>query len=429
MTFKPRIFLYSHDTFGLGHLRRSLSIAEQIAGDISGSHQLLVTGSMVAGAFGLPPRLDMVKLPALSKRSSGKYKSRALPLTLKQTIAWREQMILQAVINFKPHLVLVDKAAAGVHGELLPTLRHLRTWSPNTKLVLGMRDIEDSPEATRAEWAANGTSRLQDNVYDRILLYGQREVFDPVRAYSMSDRAAAKLFATGYLRRAHVRRTLASVRGELNIGDKPLVLVTVGGGGDGYEIVKTYLNMLAAFPDEIPYHSLVVTGPLMARRKRALLRRTARTRPVTLLEFTPDLISYMAAADLIVSMAGYNTTCEILSLKKRALLIPRVHVRAEQHIRAERLAERGLVHMLHPAELTPNRLAAEIEALLSAPLPTVTLDMNGLERISEAIAALLNGTEPVRANSCNQLVETAPIYEQMRIPYQKNRAAAILINA
>ena len=76
---KPRILLYSHDTFGLGHLRRSLSIAHQIAQDIPEARQLLLTGSMVAGAFALPQHLDLIKLPALSKRSSGKYKARVLP--------------------------------------------------------------------------------------------------------------------------------------------------------------------------------------------------------------------------------------------------------------------------------------------------------------------------------------------------------------
>ena len=187
---KPRILLYSHDTYGLGHLRRSLTIAQQIAQDIPGAHQLLLTGSMVAGAFGLPPRLDMVKLPALSKRSSGQYKSRALPLTLKQTLAWREQMILQAALNFRPHLLLVDKVAGGVHGELLPALRHLKAWSPETKIALGMRDIEDSPRVTRREWDAKGIRPLLDDVYDRILLYGQRALFDPVFAYEMSVMSA-----------------------------------------------------------------------------------------------------------------------------------------------------------------------------------------------------------------------------------------------
>ena len=397
MPSKPRILLYSHDTYGLGHLRRSLSVAAQIASDIPNAHQLLITGSMVAGAFGLPPRLDMVKLPALSKRSSGKYKARTLPLSLKRTLAWREQMILQAVVNFKPHLILVDKVAGGVHGELLPTLRHLKVWSPRTKIVLGMRDIEDSPVATRAEWAKNKIPHLLDNVYDAILLYGQRALFDPLSAYEMSPSAAAKVIECGYLRRAlslsdplaASSRSPKAIRRELAIGDKPLVLVTVGGGGDGYEIIKTYQEMLATQVGEAPYHSVIVTGPLMAEGKRQLLRQATYQQPITLLEFTPDLVSYMAAADLVVSMAGYNTVCEILSLQKRAILIPRMRVRAEQSLRAMRLAERGLAQLLLPTELSAKRLAAEIDSALSAPPPTVTLDLDGLPKVSAAIANLL----------------------------------------
>jgi tetratricopeptide (TPR) repeat protein len=81
MNRKPRLLLYSHDMYGLGHLRRTLAIAGQVAADLPKAHQLLITGSMVAGAFGLPPRLDMIKLPALSKRPSGQYTARARDTT------------------------------------------------------------------------------------------------------------------------------------------------------------------------------------------------------------------------------------------------------------------------------------------------------------------------------------------------------------
>lgn len=385
----PKILLYSHDTFGLGHLRRSLAIAGQLALDLPQAHQLLVTGSMVAGAFDLPPRLDLIKLPALSKRSSGRYKARALPLTLNQTIAWREQMILQAVVAFKPDLVLVDKVAAGVQGELRPALHHLKACAPHTRLVLGMRDIEDSPETTRREWSASDTPYLQEQLYDAILLYGEQTLFDPVAAYGMTPAAASKLIPCGYLRRATRTRPAGDVRRELDAAGRPLVVVTVGGGGDGYEILRAYLEMLGQNAGPAAYHSLLVTGPLMAQGKRQALRRLAAEREVSFMEFTVDLDSYLAAADLVVSMAGYNSVCELLSLGQRGLLIPRGHTRAEQRMRAELLAQRGLARVLPPDELTPARLRGAIDAALSEPRPAVTLNLNGLENISRAMAGLL----------------------------------------
>ncbi len=385
----PRILLYSHDTFGLGHLRRSLAVAEQIATDLVEARQLVVTGSMVAGAFALPPQLDLIKLPALSKRSDGRYKARALPLSLAKTIAWREQMILQAVQNFEPDLVLVDKTPAGVESELLLTLRHIKTWMPATRLVLGMRDIEDDPETTCAEWEANGTRQLHDQVYDRILLYGLRQVFDPVREYAMSPIAAAKIVQCGYLGRAAAPRSRQAVRRELGAGDGPLIVVTAGGGGDGFELLKNFLDAERFSRILREAHSLVVTGPLMARGKRDLLKRVAGNDRRTVIEFTPDLYSYVAAADIVVSMAGYNTVCETLSQGVRALLIPRVSPRTEQKLRAERLAARGLARMIHPDELSPERLAREIDEALQAPPPQVKLDLQGLSRASRAITEIL----------------------------------------
>lgn len=387
---KPRILLYSHDTYGLGHLRRSLLIASQVAKDIPRSRQLLLTGSMVAGAFGLPPRLDMVKLPALSKRSNGKYISRTLPTTVEETINWRKDMILQAVENFKPDLILVDKVAAGVEGELLPTLNHLKTYSPKTKIVLGMRDIEDCPRSTVAEWEAKGVYKLLDDVYDAILLYGDRAIFDPVVEYKLSEKAAAKVIQCGYLRRGTDVRCAADVRRELGVEEKPLVLVTVGGGGDGDHIVNQYLEMLEAYDgDQLDFHSLIVTGPLMPEAKRKNLKQLAEKRDVTFMEFTSDLPSYMAAADLVVSMAGYNTVCEILSLQKRALLIPRVNVRTEQLIRAQLLADSNWVSLLNPDQLTSQTLAKAITETLAKPLPNVFPNLSGLGNISEAIDSLL----------------------------------------
>ncbi|MBI5649050.1 MAG: glycosyltransferase [Chloroflexi bacterium] len=384
-----RILYYSHDTFGLGHIRRTLAIADQVARDVSGARQLLITGSMVAGAFALPPHLDLIKLPALSKHSDGRYKARALPLSLAQTMAWREQMILQAVQAFQPDVLLVDKTPAGVEGELLPTLRHLKTWMPHTHLVLGMRDIEDDPASTCAEWDATGARKLHTDVYDRILLYGLREVFDPVREYQMPPAAAAKIIPTGYLGRRIATRPPQVIRRELDAGNRALIVVTAGGGGDGFELIKSYLDARATNATLRDAHSLIVTGPLMARGKRELLKNAGRAENLSVIEFTPDLLSYLSAADLVVSMAGYNTVCETLSLGARLLLVPRVKPRLEQRIRAEALAARGLAHMILPDDLAPQNFARAIETALRAPAPQITLDLKGLERVSHALGKML----------------------------------------
>lgn len=344
---------------------------------------------MVAGAFSLPPRLDLVKLPALSKRSDGRYQARAMPLSLGEIIAWREQMILQAVQAFEPDLVLVDKTPAGVSGELMRSLIYLKSRRPQTRLVLGMRDIEDDPATTLAEWEAADSVRLHKEVYDAILYYGERRVFDPVREYEMSPEAASKMIECGYLGQKPRVRSREIVRRELGADGRPLIVVTAGGGGDGYPLIKNYLELANTSPAFKDIYSLVVTGPLMALNKREVLEQSARSDHVTLSEFTPDFLSYLSAADLVVSMAGYNTVCEILSYGARSVMVPRVRPRTEQAIRATRLAQLGLTSVLMPDELTLPNLEAAISEALHRPPPIVDLDLDGLGRASRAIERLL----------------------------------------
>ena len=385
---RKRVLLYSHDTYGLGHLRRSLAIAWSVSQHIPRSRQLLITGSAVAGAFSLPPRLDMVKLPSISKRSSGAYMPRSLPIPVEEIIDWRADMIRQAAAHFQPDLVLVDKAPAGALGELLLTLKFLRVHLPETQIVLGMRDIEDSPEATRAEWTAAGIYTLLEDVYDAILLYGKRSIFDPVGAYGLSPETAAKIIECGYICTPGTGRSPRRVRRELGLLEKPFILVTAGGGGDGFPLLDRTLAMFESGLGQ-SVQPLFVTGPFMPQDKRLQLETRGQASGIRVVDFTPDLTSYLAVADLVISMAGYNTVCEILTHRRQALLYPRFQVRQEQHMRAARMEELGLVRMLTPEDLEPKRLWAEIHARLNVPPPERIFPMDGLAQATRSLATLL----------------------------------------
>ena len=108
-----------------------------------------------------------------------------------------------------------------------------------------------------------------------------------------------------------------------------------------------------------------------------------------------DLVDYVAAADVVVARAGYNTVCEILSFARPAVLIPRATVNREQLLRAEALAQRGLARLIRPDELTPERLLGAIDDLLAQPdLPRSALDLNGLPASASELAALLGRQPP-----------------------------------
>lgn len=396
MDSEQRILLYAHDVYGIGPMHRALALAQQFARDVPRVSQLLLTGSPQSLCFDWPARFDYLKLPAVKEGATGAYAADALALPFETLLALREAMIFEAVRHFEPDVVLVDRAPAGMRGEMLRALGYLKDKRPQTTLVLGMRDIEDDAVVVRTEWRRHGIYALLDQVYDVVLLFGARAIYDPVSAYDLSPQAAARLTACGYIRREDALRPRDQMRSALDMQTDRLVVLTAGCGGESFDLGCTYVRMLdqVCRRGPVPFDSLVIIGPLLGAARHTLLHSLAsHALALTVREFTPDLFDYLHAADLIVSMGGYDAICAILSLNQRAIVVPRLKPRSEQLIRAERFAAKGLLCMIHPNDLTPARLFEEIMAALGSTRPPrpeeVGVDMNGAVNASRVMAQLL----------------------------------------
>lgn len=404
----PSIMFYCHDTYGLGHLRRTLTLANHLRACHPEMSQLIVTGSTVAGSFPYPPGADYVKLPSVVKTGAGAYEARSIASSIDQVVEMRREMLLSAARHFRPDVFIVDHAPAGLKNEAVATLRWLRAHAPATKLVVGLRDIVDEPARVRRDWARDGIYPLLDDVYDRILVYGQPDIFNVVAKYGLSPSAAAKTRYVGYLGRPPGDRSPRDVRDGLALATGKLVVVTAGGGGDGGQLFRSVLDALWQRPDPVTFDCLLVAGPLMPKPERAELRRRASgLAAVQVLDVADDMASYLRAADAAVSMGGYNTVCELLSLGRPTLIVPRVEPRREQAIRAEALAARGLIRMLLPDRISPHRLLAEIDGMLGASSrPATGLAMNGLGGVAREIADLL--ADPATFPIVNPFHHAAP---------------------
>jgi predicted glycosyltransferase len=187
----------------------------------------------------------------------------------------------------------------------------------------------------------------------------------------------------GYARRnTPVQNEVDVLRHRLLAGYGKLVLVTPGGGEDGWNLVSSYTD---AAPRIGGVRSVIVCGPEMpAHLREQICIRTADDPSISVTEFSGEMLHYMAAADVIVSMAGYNTICEIVSLGKRAVVVPRVHPVQEQFIRAERLAALGTLRMIHPDALTAAALAEMVQRELRETAPVrFPASLDGLEAIAD----------------------------------------------
>ncbi len=383
-----RVLAYCHDGVGLGHLRRTLNICQRLSADFPSSTFLVATGNPYVSLFDHLPSVDYLKLPALRKISNECYVPKYLSLDNGQLLRCRQALLLETARHFDPTVVLVDKAPAGVCGELAPTLKWLRQHRPQTRIVFGMRDIEDESEATCDQWSRLGVPKMLEDYYDEVWVYGMREVFDVTREYRLSDRVREKLCFTGYVARSECPHD------ECTATAKRQVLVTVGGGTDGTAVLEGYLAMAAQRAWGKGVGSVIVAGPDLPPQSAARLRHRAAALPgVEWVSFIPCLQCLIRASELVVCMGGYNTLCEVVSAGRPALVIPRTHPRLEQDIRARLWEKRGLVRVLEAAELTPQRLGEEVMRVLTTPPPAATepIDLRGLDRVCERFGTLLKG--------------------------------------
>jgi predicted glycosyltransferase len=361
-----RVLIYSHDTFGLGHLRRCRAIAHSLVDANPALSVLILSGSPIIGSFDFRSRVDFVRVPGVIKLRNGEYVSLSLHIDIEETLAMRSSIIRHTAAIFDPDLLIVDKEPLGLRGEARETLELLR--DRGTPLILGLRDVMDDPTALASEWERKHAAPALRDFYDEIWVYGLPQICDPLAGIGVSSDVRRRMTYTGYLRRPPAPASNPETR---PLPEDEFLLVTPGGGGDGDALIDI---VLAAYEHDrsIPLRALLVFGPFMLPdQQAAFARRAAGLANVTAITFDTRIEALMARAAGVVAMGGYNTFCEILSFDKRALIVPRTEPRREQAIRAQRAAELGLVAMLPEAKgRDPRVMAAALRRLVHQPLPS-----------------------------------------------------------
>jgi predicted glycosyltransferase len=366
-TRSKRVLLYSHDSFGLGHVSRCRTIANAIVEADQSVSVLILSGSPVVGSYEFRSGVDFVRIPGVVKIETGEYDSANLRMNVEHTLEMRTRIIRDTADIFRPDLFIVDKEPLGLRGEVGPALRLLK--ERGTPLVLGLRDVMDDPAQLAKEWERKNVVPALRDLYDEIWVYGLPQVNKPLTGIDVPPSVRHKMVYTGYLRRELPLH--GDVPHEMEEIEGPFILVTPGGGGDGVELVDWVLAAYETDPN-IPYGAVIVFGPFMpATAREAFKERAARFPNIRTLTFTNNLGALMKSAAGVVAMGGYNTFCEILSFDKRAIIVPRTHPRLEQFIRARAARNIGLIEMLDPNRgYDPQAMATALRHLPQQGVPS-----------------------------------------------------------
>jgi predicted glycosyltransferase len=381
-----RVMFYSHDTFGLGHIRRTQKIANAIADE--GKSILIACSSPMANSFSSRPGIEYLNLPGFAKQMSGEYLPRSLNIPVDEFVSLRANLLLAAVKNFRPDMLIVDKEPLGVKGELIPALRYIKEEKVPTRVVCGFRDILDEKEKTKEEWNRKGVLRGLDAFYDSILVYGEEKNLDFRLEYDLPEVLAKKIVYTGYIQPKEVSQHEYFALDFAK--DRPIVTFTLGGGGDGWAYIDTFLEMVERNLNE-EFNYVLLTGPFASpaqlERAKSIQAKKSNLRVI---DFTSNAIGLFHRSHLVITMGGYNSVCELLSMRKFPLILPRTNPREEQLIRAKVFKAKGLCDYLHPLELNADTLALKIRDMLSENRNTMpTFEANGIENVRKYIEETL----------------------------------------
>ncbi|MFD1806046.1 glycosyltransferase family protein [Pasteurella oralis] len=288
--FPSRIAFYSHDTMGLGHIRRNMLLAQSVLQACPNTEILLLSGVRESGAFKLPKGADTVTMPSYFKTAEGKYIPSSLGTDIDRLVEVRRQIIYATLDSFKPDIVVIDNVPRGAMNELDSVLPVLA--SRGTHIVLGLRDIIDEPDVVRQQWKKLKNLEIIRLYFNSIWVYGDPHLFDLAKEYGLDQDIREKLQYVGYLdqtRRMEVQGLDTVISSSV---EAPYALCVVGGGQDGFQLAKTFMQ--ADLPEG--WNGLLITGALMPEEQRKQIHDMIEQRPeIHVVDFVAEPLKLMQA--------------------------------------------------------------------------------------------------------------------------------------
>ena len=394
---KQKLLFYCQHILGIGHLIRSMEIVRGLLADFE---VYFVNGGRVVEDFPIPEGVQVMNLPAIATDPEFQALRAIDPdQTLEDVFETRRTILLDLVDRVQPDVLVIELFPFGrrrFSAELIPCIETAK--ARGVKVVCSLRDIVvTKQDQSRHE---EKICRLMNQYFDLLLIHGD-PAFQPLDlSFSRVEDLHCPVFYTGYVVQEYVVQESASKDADLLLIDRdtPLILTSVGGGRFGHELLFCVVDA-AQYLEHLPHQILVFTGPFCPPEVFATLETKAAQRPnVVLQRYTPNLLAHMHQADLSISMAGYNTTMNVLTSTVRAMMLPFTgNDDQEQTLRAERLEELGMVQVIRPDDLQPQQFAQRVMDCLQQRTPARSFDFQGVAKTAAYLKKLADSKISVPA--------------------------------
>ena len=376
------LLFYCQHILGIGHLIRSMAIARGLTQD---SKVYFVNGGEVIQDFPIPEGIEIINLPAI--KTDANFRELQVPdgfADVESTLEYRRDRLLEICDRIRPAVVMVELFPFGrrrFSTELIPLLERAKQYG--AKVTCSLRDIV----VTKQDQARHEAKvcKLMNRYFDQLLIHGDPQFLPLENSFSRVNDLSCGVHYTGYVVPDVGRQFPPKTK-----TDPPMILVSVGGGRFGHELLDGVAEASELLAGILPHQIQMFTGPFAPDHVYESLQLLASHRPnLTVERYTPDLLSYMAKADLSISMAGYNTTLNVLQTGVRAMQMPFTgNDDQEQRLRSNRLADLGIITVLDPRELQPSILANKIIDTLTRTPEQMQFNLRGVEVTAACVKSL-----------------------------------------
>ncbi|MEM7725399.1 MAG: glycosyltransferase [Cyanobacteria bacterium P01_A01_bin.45] len=376
-----KLMFYCQHILGMGHLVRSMEIVRGLIPDFQ---ICFINGGEVIKEFPFPNGVEVINLPAI--KTDSEFKALQVvdeSLTLAEVQEIRKNQLLKIFDRFQPDIFMIELFPFGrgkFSFELIPLLDKIKSVSKPVKVVSSLRDIVVT-KTNRIKYE-DKVCNLMNKYFDLLLVHGDPIFYPLEETFTRLQDIKCEIKYTGFVvQKPSINPILNSEDKAIIESEKPLILVSVGGGRFGHELIDGIIHSAPILEQEIPHHIQIFTGPFIPNEKLEHWQNlVANLKNVRVSRYTTNLLSYMQKSDLSISMSGYNTTLNIMTTGVKAMILPFTgNNDQEQRMRANKLDKLAVVKMIQPNDLHPEIFATEIINYLKIENKTTEFDFNGVE--------------------------------------------------
>jgi predicted glycosyltransferase len=376
MTERPTLLFYCQHAVGLGHLVRSLTLAEALATTFD---VVLLNGGRMPESTSIPQGVRVVNLPPLGHDSSFNLISHDSGWSVDAALRERPRIILDELATTIPAVVLIELYPFGrkkFEFELLPLLEAVHSvGAGRARVVCSVRDILVGQRVDQARHDERA-STIANRYFDAILVHSDPQFARLEQTFHPATALTVPIHYTGF------------VTGETAAIEVPTeqrlrrVLVSAGGGMVGGPLFRVVAEAHRRWHGAAGLTTTVLAGPFAPEAVWSWLHdEAARLDGFEAVRYLPDLRWEMARSTVTVSQCGYNTTMDILRANVPAVVVPFAEGREdEQRQRATRLDALGVLRCVPPEHLDAATLAGAVMAAATTRPQRVTLDLHGRDK-------------------------------------------------